>query len=436
MNWLWTWLCLCWTYSPLILVWLIPTVSARPLGSQSFPDITFLNFSNFITSNFGPTISLQAVLIMLFSVLENPDLISLHARQQFKLVRGEQGRTITQWITTFSQLLVARLNQDCGELVGPYNADDQQLGTPIERLSNRVQNLAKLLNRYPYSDTGTHTDITPYSDDAIEPIHIICPSSNECETVTCLPRSLLLYTKSADIGTVRLIKGTKTYSYAYPLSGHCTRCKTIYTADSEHNAQNNFECYLNSAKYLQLGSQIWADRLFCSAVVHGMYSFHASTSAYTDYWNHSYPATSIHNVTRRHIWQAFVQESVRTLAQDTGESVVLPNRLPIEDVPAKAFEILGAGGKIKPGEGHACTECTHPYKNRQDVIPHGVRPQREVRGGIEDNEEQEDEDESGSEREEPREDGQDGQDRAQNMVNMVVVDGIVMGTTVSLILFT
>jgi hypothetical protein len=408
-------------------------VSANPLGNQDFPDITFLDFSDFITSNFGSTISLQAVLIMLFSVLENPDLMALHARQQFKFVRGEQGRKFTQWITTFTELLAARLNQDCGELVGPFKSTERRSDTAVERLSIRIQDLAKLLDRYPYSDTGTHTNITPYSNDAIEPIHIICPPSNECETVTCLPRSLLLHTKFTDISTVRLIKGTRTYSFAYPLSGRCTQCKTIYTADSEHNTQDNFECYLNSAKYLQLGSQIWADRHFCSAVVHGMYSFHASTSAYTDFWNHSYPTTSIHNVTRRHIWQAFVQESVRTLAQDTGESVVLPNRLPIEDVPGKAFEILGAGGKIKLGEGHACTECTHPYKAQQDVIPAGVRPQREVRGGAEDGEDEDEEDESGSEREGSRE---GGQDMAQGMTNMVVVDGIVMGTTVSFILLT
>ncbi len=36
----------------------------------------------------------------------------------------------------------------------------------------------------------------------------------------------------------------------------------------------NCQCYLNSAKYLQLGLQIWADHTFCSGVVHGMYSFH------------------------------------------------------------------------------------------------------------------------------------------------------------------
>ena len=414
------------------MFWFFPIVSATPLGNN-FPDISFVDFSKFITSNFDKSISLQTVLITLFSVLENPDLIALHARQQFKFVRGEQSRTFTQWMFTFSKLLAARLATDPADLVGPFHSGERSY-SGLERLSLRIESLAKLLGYYPYSSgSQARIDITPYSDTAIEPIHILCSSSNECETVTCLPRSLLMYTKSDDIGTVRLIKGTRTYSYAYPLSAQCTTCKTIYTADSEHSAQNNFECYLNSAKYLQLGSQIWADRIFCSAVVHGMYSFHASTSAYTDYWNHSYSSTSIHNITRRHIWQAFVQESVRSLASDTGTSLVLPNRLPIEQVPGQAFELLGKSGKIKLAEGHACTECTHPFKQQQDVIPQGGQLQREVR---EVEEVSEDERSEESDRNSDEEPGEGSQVRPQEMVNMVVVDRIVMGTTVSLIYYS
>lgn len=186
--------------------------------------------------------------------------MALHARQQFKFVKGKQSRMFTQWILTFSRLLVGRLGQDPEDFLGPYRSTERRSYSGVERLSLRVQDLAKLLHCYPYSSqTQARINITPYSDNSIEPIHILCSSSNECETDSCSPRSLLLYTKPEDIGTVRLIKGTRTYSYAYPLSAQCTKCKTIYTADSEHSAQNNFECYLNSAKYLQLGS------LLCSA---------------------------------------------------------------------------------------------------------------------------------------------------------------------------
>ena len=37
--------------------------------------------------------------------------------------------------------------------------------------------------------------------------------------------------------------------------------------------------YLNSAKYIKLGGNLWADRLFTSSVINAMYSFHASASA-------------------------------------------------------------------------------------------------------------------------------------------------------------
>jgi hypothetical protein len=39
-------------------------------------------FSIFIEDTFGTKISLATVLLLLFSMIENPELLSLHARQQ------------------------------------------------------------------------------------------------------------------------------------------------------------------------------------------------------------------------------------------------------------------------------------------------------------------------------------------------------------------
>ncbi len=72
------------------------------------------------------------------------------------------------------------------------------------------------------------------------------------------------------------------------LTGKCNQCDTNYHADHEgHNQtsgrRNRF--YLNSAKYIKIGRSIWVDQSFSTAVVNGMYSFHASAAAYTEYWN-------------------------------------------------------------------------------------------------------------------------------------------------------
>jgi len=58
------------------------------------------------------------------------------------------------------------------------------------------------------------------------------------------------------------------------------------------------------------------DRVFSNALLSGMYNFHASANAYTQFWNDSFGAVSIPcKLSRRQIWQAFVQESIRSIAQ-------------------------------------------------------------------------------------------------------------------------
>jgi hypothetical protein len=59
------------------LAWL-PVVSAKP-ELDKFPDITFKVFSDFVQHQFGKDVSLATVLIILFSLTSNPDLLSLHA---------------------------------------------------------------------------------------------------------------------------------------------------------------------------------------------------------------------------------------------------------------------------------------------------------------------------------------------------------------------
>jgi len=47
-----------------------------------FPDISFKVFSQFIMANFGKKTSLSTVLMVLFTMTNNSDLLNLHAHQQ------------------------------------------------------------------------------------------------------------------------------------------------------------------------------------------------------------------------------------------------------------------------------------------------------------------------------------------------------------------
>ena len=94
-----------------------------------------------------------------------------------------------------------------------------------------------------------------------------------------------------DIPTLTLIKGNEIYKNAYVLTGTCSSCKTLYLADRKHSSDDNnivSQVYLNSAHYLKVGQSLWVDRVFSAAVLNGIYGFHASSAAYTEFWNNIY----------------------------------------------------------------------------------------------------------------------------------------------------
>jgi hypothetical protein len=55
----------------------IPHVMARP-QSGPFPSVAFKEFSDFILGHFGPAISLPTVIMLLLSMTNNTELLSLH----------------------------------------------------------------------------------------------------------------------------------------------------------------------------------------------------------------------------------------------------------------------------------------------------------------------------------------------------------------------
>jgi hypothetical protein len=235
--------------------------------------------------------------------------------------------------------------------------------------------MSKILGLYPYNKFGRFQGklqaITP-----VKPISVICSETPECNTDGCSPRSLLQASQDRDIPPVTLIKNSQIHDHAYVLSGQCPKCNTRYFADhrslvSDAGQDDTKKLYSNSAKYLKVGQSLWVDRIFAQAVLNGKYSFHASASAYAEFWNNSFWAaqdTSSRKVSRRQIWHTFIQESLRLVASASNMSLVLPDDLDINSVTHQAFEKLEKSGVITQGYSHSCSECTHPYKSTADVI--------------------------------------------------------------------
>jgi hypothetical protein len=70
----------------------------------------------------------------------------------------------------------------------------------IATLSLRLDSLAKVLRLHPYdSNKQFQGKLQPISHKSIQPVHIICPNSMECQTLTCISQSLLQNTTVQDV---------------------------------------------------------------------------------------------------------------------------------------------------------------------------------------------------------------------------------------------
>jgi len=430
-NWIWI----------LGALMVLPVATALPEES-SFPDLSFKVFSKFIKKNFASEITLSQVLLILFTLTENPELLSLHARQQNPKYQGETRASISGWIKCLVRGLQERLGDDTSKLFKHQDFNTRSDDEIVSGVGEKLDSFAKLLQLYPYNSQGNFKGkLKPISYDSIQAVHVVCPTSVVCETISCKPRSLLQKTKPRDIPRITLIKGLTTYTNVQVLTGYCPTCQTRYFADHERVRESDTQytkVFLNSAKYLKVGQTLWVDQVFSNAVVNGMYSFHA----YMEFWNNSFGTDNSKQICRRHIWQTFVQESTRTIASSSNINLQLPDNLAIEDITKEAFTLLGENGIIRAANQHSCGECTQPYRHTADTMP-GIDPAAVV--GIDENrvvpglaeaaapvisELANYPNTSTSDRIPAQSSNDEDMDVDSAFVQMVVIDGIVMGPAV------
>jgi hypothetical protein len=209
----------------MLILWCsgLPVARAIPQSSE-FPDVTFRAFSQFIDNTFHPNISLATVLVLLFSLTENPELLNLHARQQHPQFDDENKITASGWIKALAHALLHRLKNKEKKLFKKHEySDDPNL--QIVELANKLHDFALLLELTPYDENETYKGkLLPVSEDAIKPVHLICPITTICMDSECEKRGLLQGSKIDDITSVRLIKGNNVYQDAFVLSGKCSKC--------------------------------------------------------------------------------------------------------------------------------------------------------------------------------------------------------------------
>lgn len=377
-------------FSIFLLLSYLPTCMASPTSKTApFPKISFKIFSEFILKTFNPEISLSTVLMLLFSIIENPELIMLHNRQRHSYLVGEKKRIDNGWIRAFIKALTETLSYENMQTL----FQDDQIPVPTItgfnltfsqtfQFANKLDNLIELLGLTSPIDNSE--SLHSISKDEIQPIRFICPSIPFC------PIDKYHLNALDDIMSVYVVSGLTSYK-AYSLGGSCAKCKNQCHYYADHISYNNSEedrlsSYINSAHFLRLGQKIWAERNFGNFVLQAMYAFHGSAATIMDFWNRS--STSNIHLTRRHIWQAFAQASIRLISFDIKTPFLLPTQINPKMLLSEAFSQLGNNGIINIE--HYCSKCTH----RSTIQP-------------------ENEDE-------------------MLYVNMIVIDGLVVGPTVSI----
>src|ERR1700678_2696230 len=215
----------------IMALFLMQGVAAQSIESP-FPDIPFKLFSSFVKENFSSKITLSQVLLVLFTITDNPDLLNLHARQQHPEYPEEHASSDSGWIRGLARALQEKLGDGQKLLFKKAHIIDSD--HQITAIGEKLDGLAKALKLYPYDNHGQFQGkLKPISHASIQPAQVICPNAVVCETITCNPCSLVQITKVQDIPRVTFIKGSTIHEDVHVLTGKCFKCKTVYLADQE-----------------------------------------------------------------------------------------------------------------------------------------------------------------------------------------------------------
>ncbi|KAF8999968.1 hypothetical protein BDQ17DRAFT_1245985 [Cyathus striatus] len=377
-----------------VLLSFIPQVNAVQSEDPS-PNIPFKLFAEFINLNFSSDITLATVLTILFSLLNNTDILNLHAQAKHSVHEDEYSVTANGWIKALATAIQTHLDAKINsaemkdtQLFDSYERPEILGSSKISVISKKLDRLLSILDLDPYERKGENLQpLKPVSTSEIEPVLLIGPARITCSTPekACIGRALHINTRQRDRTKVTLIKGIKLHENAQIVSGFCTKCEAIYYADhkslatpsnseaSQHNPDVSPKDYMifNKAKYIKIGKSIWADRLFTTMVVNSVYHFHASTAAYTEFWNYTFSKGDENEyppISRQQIWKAFIHETTRQISVSMNKTLVMPDNLLIQQIAKEAYLKLGQEGIIGDALNHSCKECTHDYKATADHI--------------------------------------------------------------------
>jgi hypothetical protein len=151
-------------------------------SENPFPDISFKDFSKFVNSNFSPHISLSTVLLVLFTMTENSDLLNLHARQKNPQCIGEMKQSSTGWIRALERSLIDRLEENTNNLFTESEHLEKSKNDLITPLTVKLDKFMDVLKLNPFSKSGklkkklqpiSHQEITVLNQWNVKTLNVI-----------------------------------------------------------------------------------------------------------------------------------------------------------------------------------------------------------------------------------------------------------------------
>ena len=100
------------------LLGLLPCAAAAPL-EDPFPDIRFIDFAKVVKLTFGENITLATVLMLLFSITSNTDILNLHGQQK---AVDSNNQVVTSWMAAFVRAIKDKLQVNVSNI--PDDSDD------------------------------------------------------------------------------------------------------------------------------------------------------------------------------------------------------------------------------------------------------------------------------------------------------------------------
>jgi len=174
--------------SPLMVLMFLCPGAIAVQNEHPFPDVTFKVFNAFVEQNFSSKITLTTVLMLLFTLTENTDLLNLHQRQQNPELSDEKGVDLSSWMKSLAREVqkqtMATKFKTLFKTSETLNViPDNQV---ITRVGTKLNGLADILGLKSFGSDGMLIQkLQPISKKEIQPILIICPPSNVCSDKKC-----------------------------------------------------------------------------------------------------------------------------------------------------------------------------------------------------------------------------------------------------------